>query len=223
MNDSLQHKLRQSLKIYFIMGSNNCRKDPVQVLEEAIVGGITLFQYREKGTRSLIGPERHELARKLCRLCKENGIPFIVNDDVELALAVDADGVHVGQEDETAAEVRKKIGTRILGVSAHDEAEAKRAIRDGADYIGVGPLLATLTKEDAKPASGVSVLKRLREAGVGLLIVGIGGITAENAGQVIREGADGVAVITAISENDFPMQAALELKRAVNNAAQSVK
>ncbi|WP_127534475.1 thiamine phosphate synthase [Paenibacillus kobensis] len=192
--------LRERLQVYLIMGSNNCLKDPAAVLEASIAGGVTMFQYREKGTGALAGDERLSLASKLRELCRKHGVPFIVNDDVDLALAIDADGVHVGQEDEVAAEVRRRIGeARILGVSAYDQAEAEAAIRSGADYIGVGPLFSTTTKEDAKSASGLAVLEAMRDQGLQIPIVGIGGITPDNAGEVVRAGANGVSVITAIT------------------------
>jgi len=216
---SREEELRRQLRLYFIMGSNNCRKDPALVLEEAIAGGITMFQYREKGAGALEGNERMELAAKLRRLCRERGVPFIVNDDVELALALDADGVHVGQDDEAAANVRRSIGGhRILGVSAYDEREAELAIRAGADYLGVGPVFATRTKEDAKAASGVASIARIRERGMRIPLVGIGGIHDGNAADVIRAGADGVSVITAISHAEDVRGSAETLLRAVNRS-----
>ncbi|AZN41226.1 thiamine phosphate synthase [Paenibacillus albus] len=207
--------IREALQVYFIMGSNNCLKDPMDVLKEAIEGGITLFQFREKGTGALKGDAMFELAYRMRELCRRHSVPFIVNDDVELAIAIDADGVHVGQEDEGAAAVRERIGNKLLGVSAYNIAEAEAAIRSGADYIGVGPLFTTQTKEDAKAASGLQVLSEMRENEIRIPIVGIGGITAANAGQVIRAGADGVSFITAISHAESPTAAARELRQAV--------
>ncbi|WP_040948287.1 thiamine phosphate synthase [Gorillibacterium massiliense] len=212
--------LRRALSVYFIMGSNNCRKDPLHVLSEAIEGGITLFQFREKGSGALKGKEMAELAWNMRQLCRRHSIPFIVNDDVDLALEVDADGVHVGQEDEAAVAVRRRIGSRILGVSAYNLQEAETAIRNGADYLGVGPLFATMTKEDAKAASGLASVSELRERGIRIPVVGIGGITAMNAGDVILSGADGVSVISAISMAEIPVEAASALKVAVREASQ---
>jgi len=101
-------ELRKLLKVYFIMGSVNCKKNPLDVLEEAIAGGITIFQYREKGTGALTGEDKLKLGKELQKICQKHQIPFIVNDDVDLALKLDADGVHIGQEDESAEIVRQK-------------------------------------------------------------------------------------------------------------------
>jgi len=212
--------IRRALRVYFIMGSNNCLSDPVQVLAEAIEGGITLFQFREKGTGALQGEAKLELARQMRQLCRRRGVPFIVNDDVDLAIAVDADGVHIGQEDEEAKAVRSRIGGRLLGVSAYNLAEAEAAIRAGADYLGVGPLYATRTKEDAKPAAGPGVIREMRERGLRIPIVGIGGISETNAREVVHAGADGVSVITAISHAEHPKLAAMALRRAVEAAGE---
>jgi thiamine-phosphate pyrophosphorylase len=216
-------ELSRLLRVYLIMGSNNCLRDPEQLLTAAIAGGITMFQYREKGTGALTGDERFKLASRLREMCRMSGVPFIVNDDVDLALALDADGVHVGQEDELATEVRRRIGEdRILGVSAYNMSEAEAAVRFGADYLGVGPLYSTQTKEDAKSASGLAVLREMREQGITVPIVGIGGIHAGNAGEVVRAGADGVSVITAITHADNERAAAEALHRVVEAAVVSL-
>lgn len=212
-----QTVLRNNLKVYFIMGSNNCVIKPVDVLTEAIEGGVTFFQFREKGTGALSGEDKRRLAIELQSICKQNSIPFIVNDDVELALSIDADGVHIGQEDETIENVRQRFGDKILGVSVHSEEEAEAAISAGADYLGIGPIFSTTTKEDAKPAAGVSLIQLLREKDILIPIVGIGGITSTNASSVMDAGADGVAVITAISHADSPRGQTKELVQAVGN------
>ncbi|WP_374120553.1 thiamine phosphate synthase [Neobacillus sp. PS3-40] len=191
--------LRAALKVYFIFGSTNCLKNPVDVLEEAIAGGITIFQFREKGKGALEGAKKVELAKELQKICREKGIPFIVNDDIELAVEIDADGVHIGQDDEPVENVRKRLGNKILGVSTHSVEEAKAAIACGADYLGLGPVFPTSTKEDAKAVQGTSLIQDLRAKGFDIPVVGIGGITVNNAHSVMKAGADGVAVITAIS------------------------
>ncbi|THF79895.1 thiamine phosphate synthase [Cohnella fermenti] len=214
--------IRSALRTYFIMGSNNCRPGvrPEHVLAEALQGGATLFQYREKGTDALRGKERAELAWRLRLLCREHGVPFVVNDDAELAMEVEADGVHVGQDDERASSVRRRIGAgRLLGVSAYDAAEAEAAVRAGADYLGVGPIYATSTKEDAKTASGIRAIEAIRARCIALPIVAIGGISAANAAEVIRAGADGVSAISAISLAEEPREAARRLAAAVRSSA----
>jgi thiamine-phosphate pyrophosphorylase len=207
--------LKDALTVYFIFGSNNCLKNPIEVLEEAIAGGISIFQFREKGKDALQGSEKVELAKELQSLCKEKGIPFIVNDDIELALEIDADGVHIGQEDEPVESVRKKIGDRILGVSAHTVKEARAAVDAGADYLGIGPIFPTKTKEDAKAVQGTSLIKELRANQFIIPLVGIGGITSDNANSVIQAGADGVSVITAISLAQNIKDATRQLRKNV--------
>ncbi len=209
-------KMRELLKVYFILGSTNCTKDPVEVTRQAIEGGITLFQYREKGTGALLGEDKYKLAQALQKLCQQHQIPFIVNDDVDLALSLNAEGVHIGQEDESAAAVREKIGNKILGVSVHTREQAYEAIQQGADYLGLGPVFSTTTKEDAKAAAGTALIQTLRKEGLTIPMVGIGGITAENAPMVIAAGADGVAVITAISLADSVIQSTQKLCQAVH-------
>jgi thiamine-phosphate pyrophosphorylase len=208
-------QLRDVLKVYFISGSINCHKNPTEVLEDAIKGGITIFQFREKGLGALAGSQKYDLARELKALCNNNSVPFIVNDDIELALELDADGVHIGQEDEAVGEVRKKIGDKILGVSAHTLAEVDDAIHNGADYLGIGPIFPTSTKEDAKAAAGTKLIEDLRAKGYDIPIVGIGGIKVENARSVIQAGADGVSVITAISLAEDIIGTTTKLKKEV--------
>lgn len=192
-------RMRQHLRMYLVLGSANCTAEPDWVVREAIAGGATMVQFREKGRGALTGEPMIQLARRIQNPCRHAGVPFIVNDDVELALKLNADGVHIGQDDESAASVRERIGNRILGVSAHTIEEARRAILHGADYIGVGPIYPTTSKEDAKPVQGPALLRALRAAGIDMPIVGIGGITAARAEEVIGAGADGVAVISAVT------------------------
>jgi len=208
--------VRDYLKIYFIMGSPNCLKNPAEVLTEAIEGGITLFQFREKGDGALTGADKLSLAKELQRICQGHEIPFIVNDDIELAIAINADGVHIGQEDEPVKTVREKIGgDKILGVSVHTPEEAQQAIEEGADYFGIGPIFPTKTKADAKESQGTKLIEALRKHGMKTPIVGIGGITIENAASVLQAGADGVSVITAISHAKSAMEATKSLRENV--------
>ncbi|GAA0386870.1 hypothetical protein GCM10008933_17280 [Paenibacillus motobuensis] len=214
-------RMREYLQLYLVVGSVDCKEDPVKVVSEALEGGATLVQFREKGPGSLTGEARLELAGRLRALCHSAGALFIVNDDVELALAVDADGVHIGQEDEAADCVRARIGERILGVSAITACEARSAIHQGADYLGIGPIYPTSSKKDARAVQGPQVLKTLRAQGIAAPIVGIGGITAARAAEVVSARADGVAVISAITQADDAQGAAATLKREVLRALAS--
>ncbi|MGE5702377.1 MAG: thiamine phosphate synthase [Clostridia bacterium] len=210
--------MKYHLPLYLVMGSNNCgNMRPEEVLREAIIGGITLFQFREKGTGALMGSAKKQLATQLLTICRKHGIPFIVNDDIELMLELDADGIHIGQEDASASSVRQRIGSKILGVSAHNLEEARMAVANGADYLGVGPMYMTYTKRDIREVQGPSVIREMRESGMTCPIVGIGGISVENAADVIRAGADGVAVISAISQAASPREATQALRQEVHN------
>ncbi|SES90619.1 thiamine-phosphate diphosphorylase [Oceanobacillus limi] len=213
-------EMRSLLKTYFIMGSQNCDEDPREVLKDAIHGGITLFQFREKGDQALVGEEKIRLAKELLEICKHYQVPFIVNDDIDLALKINADGVHIGQDDEPAEQVRKKIGDKILGISAHNQEEVEAAINQGADYIGTGPVFPTETKKDTEAVQGTILVQELRKQGISIPIVGIGGITPENAASVVKGGADGVSVITAISKAKSPKEQARLLKAAVDSVMQ---
>lgn len=193
-------EMRRLLKLYFIMGSVNCRLSPADTLSAAAEGGITLFQFREKGPAARTGTALFALGQQLRQICRAHQIPFIVNDDLELAAALDADGIHVGQDDLPARLIRERLGAdKIIGVSAHNLAEAQQAIADGADYLGVGPVYPTASKDDAQAVRGTSVIEELRSSGLTIPVVGIGGITVENAPPVLRAGADGLSVISAIA------------------------
>ncbi|MBA4601662.1 thiamine phosphate synthase [Thermoactinomyces mirandus] len=211
------NEIRQMLNVYFIMGSQDCPNEkPEEVLRKAMAGGITCFQFREKHPR-LHMHQAVELGKRLRAMCKNHSIPFIVNDRVDLALILEADGVHIGQEDLPVQEARKLIGhNRILGVSAKTPAEALAARRDGADYIGVGPMFVTMSKQDAGQAIGPGRITEIRKTvGAEFPIVGIGGIHPQNAKLVLEAGADGVAVISAISRSDSPKTAAQKLKMLI--------
>ncbi|MDH6368311.1 thiamine-phosphate pyrophosphorylase [Paenibacillus sp. PastF-3] len=193
-------QLRNLLKVYFIMGSVNCLKSPAKVLKEAVAGGITMFQFREKGTGALTAEVRFNLGRRLQKICRANGVPFIVNDDINLAIALDADGIHVGQDDTPTLAIRQLLGEdKIVGVSAHSLAEAQQAIADGADYLGIGPIYPTSSKDDAQAVRGTLVIEEIRNSGITIPLVGIGGITVHNAAPVLAAGADGISVISAIA------------------------
>ncbi|MGP4039951.1 thiamine phosphate synthase [Gracilibacillus sp. D59] len=196
---------RDVLQVYFILGSNNTKEDPLYVLREALKGGITLFQFREKGRGALEGEAKKQLAIQMKELCHQYHVPFLVNDDVELALEIEADGVHVGQDDMSINEVRKIVPANwLVGVSSTNVEEAVQAKKDGADYIGVGPIYSTNTKEDAKQPIGAKGLQEIRERVGDLPIVAIGGIRLGHVIRLMKSGADGVSVISAISQAENP-------------------
>lgn len=202
-------KLFSKPVIYFIMGSQNAAgRDPLEVLESALIGGISCFQLREKGAGALTGELLLDFAAECQRLCRAYNVPFIVNDDVELARTLDADGIHIGQEDMEANAARRLVGPdKILGVSVHSLEEAGKALLSGADYVGMGPVYGTQSKADAKSPAGISGIMAVKSRYPGLPVIGIGGITPDNAGQVWSAGADGVAVISAIAHaKNIPLQ-----------------
>jgi len=177
-------------------------------VEQAIQGGCTLVQLREKEASSR---NFYEIARRVRKITSQRNVPLIINDRVDIALAVDADGVHVGQNDLPADVVRKVIGPdRIVGVSAGSLSEALAAKKAGADYLGVGAMFATDTKSDAKVTS-MEELRRIRRA-VSLPIVVIGGINKKTASHFQGMGIDGLAVVSAIVARDDVAEAARELK-----------
>ena len=177
-------------------------------VEQAVLGGCTLVQLRDKDVSS---KAFYETAVNVRETTLRLGVPLIINDRVDIALAVDADGVHVGQSDFPAAAVRRMIGpNKIIGVSASNLAEAIEAVDAGADYIGVGAMFATGTKTDANICS-TDELKAIRRA-VTLPIVVIGGISKETIPQFYEAGIDGLAVVSAIIAQKDIAAAARELK-----------
>ncbi|WP_332649891.1 thiamine phosphate synthase [Lysinibacillus sp. 54212] len=194
---------RENLQVYFIMGTQNItNREPLKVLEEALQAGVTIFQLREKGDGALHGAAYEGFAIECQKLCQKYDVPFIVNDDIELAIKLGADGVHIGQEDMSVGEVREKIGDRILGISVHNMEELQVALTHKADYVGIGPIFATKSKADAKTPAGTSFLQQVSHQYPELPIVAIGGITKQNGTEPIQAGADGVAVISAICESE---------------------
>ena len=166
--------------------------------------------------RSIEHDQDIETARALAALCRDFRIPFLVNDSIELAQACGADGVHLGQGDQPAAEARRQLGPgKLLGISAHTVDQALRAEMQGADYLGVGSIFPTRSKDDVHPA-GLETLKKVRMAAK-IPLIAIGGIDAGNCAEVIAAGADGVAVISAVMGDPQPALAARELALQFNS------
>lgn len=190
-------------------------RDLAVILDAVIAGGCLMVQLREKEwtTRQLL-----PLAERLRERAKGAGVTFIVNDRLDLALAVEADGLHLGQDDLPASVARKLLSPgMILGVSTHSAAQARQAEADGADYIGVGAIYPTATKEKFDLV-GPDLIRQIRPL-VALPIIAIGGITQENAAEVIAAGADGVAVISAVTGASDPRAATEALLGRIRSVA----
>lgn len=189
----------------------------VNIVQAAIAGGVTCVQLREKhaDTRAFLEEAR---ALKALLDALEANIPLLINDRLDVALAIGADGVHLGQSDMPLADARRLLGAAMLiGISAESVEDALRAEAEGADYIGISPVFATSTKADIAPPLGLEGIRRIRAA-VSLPLVAIGGIHQENAQAVIRAGADGVAVVSAIVSAACPRSAATALKQQIQSA-----
>lgn len=181
-------------------------------VEEALRAGVTFLQLREK---DLDYASFLELAREIKGITDKYGIPYVINDNVEVAMAVGADGVHVGQDDMAPEDVRKIIGPdKILGVSAQTVGQALLAEKKGADYIGVGSIFPTSTKPDAETVS-FDTLKAICEA-VSIPVVAIGGINKDNAMRLSGSGIDGIAVVSAIFAREDIATAVRELREAAS-------
>ncbi|GAA0603648.1 thiamine phosphate synthase [Virgibacillus siamensis] len=189
-----------NLRKYLIMGSQNCDEDPVKILEAAIDAGITVFQFREKGSGALTGNAKLNLGFTLRLICSQHDIPFIVNDDIDLVEPLEADGIHIGQDDQAVEEVRKTFPDKVIGLSVSNQLEIDASPIHLADYLGAGPMFHTSTKKDAKKPVGPELVQQLRKEYPDKPIVGIGGISESNADSVMAAGADGVAVISAVTK-----------------------
>jgi thiamine-phosphate pyrophosphorylase len=190
-------------------------RSTVDIVAAAVAGGVTCVQLREKncGTREFVAE-----ARAVRTLLAGTNVPLIINDRLDVALAVEADGVHLGQTDMHIADARRLVGRDMLiGISAECVEDAVRAEAEGADYVGISPVFSTPTKTDTAPALGLDGIALIRAA-VSLPLVGIGGVKPGNAAQVILAGCDGVAVVSAIVSAPDPQQEAAELKAIIRAA-----
>ena len=188
------------------------QSDPVELARMALDGGAGIVQLRRK---TASGRQLFEWAVRIQELCREHQALFIVNDRIDIALAMQADGVHLGQQDLPASTARVLLGPdAIIGVSVSCDAEAAKAAADGASYIGVGHIFPTFSKEKPSPPLGTAAIKPIRNAAQ-LPVIAIGGIDLDNAAEVIRAGASGIAVISAVSDSDDPASAARELVRRI--------
>ncbi|AEF93352.1 Thiamine-phosphate pyrophosphorylase [Desulfotomaculum nigrificans CO-1-SRB] len=202
--------------LYVITGESFSKgRSTEDVIRQAILGGATVIQLREK---EYCGKELIRVGKLLRDMTREMGVTFIVNDRVDVAFAVDADGVHLGQDDLPIEVARQILGPdKIVGISAGNMDEVLAAQARGADYVGLGPVFATGTKSDAGEAVGLDLVKQVC-ARATIPVVGIGGIKANNAAQVIEAGAAGVSVITAVVSADDVTEAARQLRHQIDLA-----
>ena len=195
------------LRFYFITDDGTATCSPVEQVRIALTAGATLVQYRNKQ----FGLRCYEEARTIRTMCRQAGVPLVINDNVLLAKAVDADGVHLGQDDEDPHLARLVLGSAaIVGLSVSTTDELAHSRLNGCDYIGSGPIFGTRTKTDAKPVRGLDGLAAM-VAAAPLPVVAIGGINAANAAGCFDRGAAGVAVISAITRAQHPQTAAREM------------
>ncbi len=181
--------------LYFITDSKLTKKNVVEDVKAAIKGGVKVVQYREKDapTRQMI-----EEAKKIRQICKKNSVLFLINDRIDVAIAVNADGVHIGNEDMPYWHARKLLGeNKVIGLSAHSVKDALQNQKLGADYTSIGPIYRTTTKKSPKPPIGLGPIKQLKSR-LKIPFVAIGGINEKNIDEVLRAGARNIAMVSGI-------------------------
>ena len=215
--------IQEILPLYFVAGTQDCRHlgdnptdNLLSVLKQALEGGITCFQFRDKGKFSLENSpdEQRALAIKCRDLCRQYNVPFIVDDNVDLALEIEADGIHVGQSDTPVKTIRAKSNKPLIigwSVNRLDEAKIGEELSE-IDYFGVGPIFPTQSKDNPSPTLGMEFIQTLRNEGITKPLVAIGGIKREHVKTLRKYGADGVAVIIAITQANDIKAVTLALK-----------
>lgn len=202
-----------NLSLYLVTDENDDVEKFLKTIEDAINGGVSVVQIREKTKDTL---DFYNLALKVKEITTEYNVPLIINDRVDVALAIDADGVHIGQSDMPCDVTRKLVGpNKIVGVSAATIDEAKKAEKDGADYIGTGAVFPTATKDDAPKITKMD-LKEIVES-INIPVVAIGGITLDNAPELTNTGIKGLSVVSAIMSSDNPRESAEKLLNIFNS------
>ncbi|MBR0270654.1 MAG: thiamine phosphate synthase [Methanobrevibacter sp.] len=201
------------LSLYLVTDNSDDEEKFLKTIEEAILGGVKVVQIREKTADTL---DFYNLALKVKEITEKYNVDLIINDRVDVALAIDADGVHVGQSDMPCDVTRRLIGEdKILGVSAATIEEAKKAENDGADYIGTGAVFPTATKDDAPSISKKDLIDVVNS--INIPVVAIGGINLENACELKDTGIAGLSVVSAIMGADNPRKASEELLKIFNS------
>ncbi|WP_438760089.1 thiamine phosphate synthase [Enterococcus sp. AZ194] len=209
------NKIEKMLQVYFIAGTQDIVQGTLfSVLEEALQAGITCFQFREKGAGSLNDPtEIEETAKKCQELCQAYNVPFLVNDNVELALKLGADGVHVGQSDQEIQEVLRLFAGKIVGLSCETAEHIEKANQlTEITYYGVGPVFGTISKADAVQPIGVKTLDTYARKAL-KPVVAIGGISLDNCQEVLATAVSGISVISAITRAESISQAVATLMK----------
>lgn len=201
------------LSLYLVTDKSDDVEKFLKTIEESIQGGVSVVQIREKTADTL---DFYNLALKVKEITTRYNVPLIINDRVDVALAIDADGVHVGQSDMPCDVTRKLVGDdKIVGVSAATIEEAQKAERDGADYIGTGAVFPTSTKDDA-PSITKKELKEVVDS-IDIPVVAIGGITLDNASELTDTGIAGLSVVSAIMSSDNPKESSKKLLKIFNS------
>ena len=201
------------LSLYLVTDKSDDVEKFLKTIEEGIKGGVSVVQIREKTADTL---DFYNLALKVKKITDQYNVPLIINDRVDVALAIDADGVHVGQSDMPCDVTRKLVGPdKIVGVSAATIDEAKKAENDGADYIGTGAVFPTATKDDA-PKITKKDLKEVVDS-INIPVVAIGGINLENASELKDTGIKGLSVVSAIMSSENPKKSAEKLLNIFNS------
>jgi len=202
------------LSLYLVTDRGLTKNRPLEaIIKEAIEGGVSMVQIREKDCSSL---DFYQLALRIKSLLAPYQIPLIINDRVDIALAVDADGLHIGQSDLPYSVARNLLGKdKIIGLSVENLQQAKEANALDVDYIGLSPVFYTDTKNDIAPTLGLEGIKEIAKISKHRM-VGIGGINTSNASDIVSSGAEGVAVVSAILSHSDPKKAAMELKKYVS-------
>ena len=201
------------LSLYLVTDKSDDVEKFLNTIEKSLKGGVKVVQIREKTADTL---DFYNLALKVKEITEKYDVPLIINDRVDVALAIDADGVHVGQTDMPCDITRKLVGNdKIVGVSAATIDEAKKAEKDGADYIGTGAVFPTATKDDAQKKKK-NDLKEIAES-INIPVVAIGGITLDNAHELKDTGIKGLSVVSAIMSSDNPKESSEKLLKIFNS------
>lgn len=207
----------QMLQVYLVGGTQDTHNDSYEFLtkvEEAMQAGITAFQYREKGTTTLTADGRLTMARRLVEMGKRYAVPILIDDDVQLALRVGADGIHVGQKDQKIEQVINQAGGQlIIGYSCNTPAEIMKANQlTAVDYVGCGPVFETISKADADPALGLAKLTELNKMSQHPLVA-IGGLSKDNLQDVLKTGVIGLSMISMVLGSDNITETVTAIKR----------